>query len=68
MITATDLVEDWIGMRSTLQRQIKALEGGEHHTGVKDLDSTTSTTIARLKRFIGELNELLKDHARDSRT
>jgi hypothetical protein len=35
MVTATDLIEDWIEMRSKLQRQLKVLEAGEMYKGDK---------------------------------
>jgi hypothetical protein len=31
MVTATDLIEDWIEMRSKLQRQLKMHQAGEMH-------------------------------------
>ena len=68
MLTTVDLVEDWIQMRTTLQKQLKALEAGEGLTGVEELDSTTSTIAARLKKIVWEVTELLKAHARYSRT
>jgi hypothetical protein len=34
MVTATDLIEDWIEMRSKLQRQLKVL-AGEMYKGDK---------------------------------
>jgi hypothetical protein len=42
--TTTNLIEDWIQMRSTLQRQLKMLES---HTGDKIPDSTTRDTTVR---------------------
>lgn len=68
MVTVTDLIEEWIEMRSKLQRQLKMLEAGEMHTGKKSLDSTTEATISHLNKCIGELNALLKEHARADRT
>ena len=63
MTTITDLIEDWIQMRSTLQRQLKMLESGEMHTGGKISDSTTRDTIVRVRHCIDELNSLLKEYA-----
>ncbi len=61
MTASTDLIEDWIQMRSTLQRQLKMLESGEMRTGEKISDSTI--TINRVRRLIDELNSLLKEFA-----
>ena len=66
MLTTVDLVEDWIGIRVTLQKQLKALEAGEMRTGADDLDARTGMIGARLKTIVAELTELLKEHARDS--
>ena len=63
MTTTTDLIEDWIQMRSTLQRQLKMLESGKTHTGDKIPDSTTRDTAVRVRRCIDELNSLLKEFA-----
>jgi hypothetical protein len=64
MVTATDLVEDWIEIRSKLQRQVKILEAGEKHLADQISDSTTTATVARLKKCVSELNELLKEYGR----
>jgi septal ring factor EnvC (AmiA/AmiB activator) len=61
MTASTNLIEDWIQMRSTLQQQLKMLESGEMHTGEKISDSTI--TIDRIRRLIDELNSLLKEFA-----
>jgi hypothetical protein len=64
IVTAiTDLIEDWIQMRSTLQRQLKMLESSEMHAGDKISDSTAGDTIVRVRRCIAELNSLLKEYA-----
>jgi hypothetical protein len=63
IVTTTDLIEDWIQMRSTLQRQLKMLESGEMHTGDRIPDSTARDTIVRVRRCIDELNSLLKEYA-----
>jgi hypothetical protein len=63
MVTAVDLIEDWIEMRSKLQRQLKVLEAGEMYRGDNISDSTTTATVARL---VSELNELLKEYGRTS--
>jgi hypothetical protein len=63
VVTVTDLVEDWIEMRSKLQRQLKMLEAGEMRAGDKAFGSSTTATIERLNKCISELNDLLKEHA-----
>jgi hypothetical protein len=64
MVTATDLIEDWIEMRSKLQRQLKMLEAGEMHVGDNISESATTATVVRLKKCVSELNELLKEYGR----
>ena len=63
-----DFVEDWIEMRSKLQRQLKLLESGKTDTGPNVIGSTTEATIIRLKKWIDELNDLLKEYAHADRT
>jgi hypothetical protein len=55
------LIEEWIEMRATLQRQLKLLESGEIRTGES---GATQATIARIKALIEELNGLLKEFSR----
>ena len=64
MATAKDLVENWIEIRSTLQRQLEMLESGQMDMGTHLSDTTTEETIVRIKAWIGELNALLKEYAR----
>jgi hypothetical protein len=56
MVTANDLIEDWIEMRSKLRRQLKVLEAGEMHPGGEISDSSTTATVARLRKCVSELN------------
>ena len=63
-----DFVEDWIEMRSKLQRQLKLLESGKMGTETNVVGSTTEATIIRLKKWIDELNDLLKEYAHADRT
>lgn len=63
-----DFIEDWIEMRSKLQRQLKLLESGKTDTGTNVIGSTTEATIIRLKKWIDELNDLLKEFAHADRT
>jgi hypothetical protein len=67
MAMAADLIEDWIEMRSKLQRQLKMLEAGEMHAGDRISNSTTTATVALKKKCISELNELLKEYGRAPR-
>ena len=64
MTTVKDLVEDWIEIRSILQRQLAMLESGQMHLGTHLSDTTTKETIVRIKAWISELNALLKEYAR----
>jgi hypothetical protein len=64
MVTANDLIEDWIEMRSKLRRQLKVLGAGEMHPGGEISDSSTTATVARLRKCVSELNELLKEYGR----
>jgi hypothetical protein len=63
-----DFVEDWIEMRSKLQRQLKLLESSKTDTGTDIIGSTTEATIIRLKKWIDELTDLLKEYAHADRT
>ena len=62
MTTINDLIENWIQMRATLQRQLKALKSGQITTGDDIVGSTTEDTIIRVKKWINELNTLLKEY------
>jgi phage host-nuclease inhibitor protein Gam len=67
MAIVHDFVEDWIEMRSKLQRQLKLLEGGMG-TEINAIGSTTDATKIRIKKWIDELNDLLKEYAHADRT
>ena len=54
-------------MRSKLQRQLKMLESGEMSMGIAAIGSTTEATIIRIRKWIDELNALLKEYARADR-
>ncbi len=58
--TVHDFVEDWIEIRARLQRQLKLLESGQMGAADKALGGATA---ARIKKWIDELNALLKEHA-----
>jgi len=64
LVTASDLIEDWIEIRAKLQRQLKAIDSGEFDASV---GSTTEATKTRLKKWIDALNALLKQYANPHR-
>ncbi|MDR3436106.1 hypothetical protein [Telmatospirillum sp.] len=64
MTVIHDLVEDWIQIRSTLQRQLKMLQSGEASSESYISENEKTATIARIKGCIEEMNALLKEHAR----
>ena len=57
-----DFVEDWIEMRSKLQRQLKLLESGKMGEETYVIGSKAEATAIRLKKWIDELNDLLKEY------
>jgi hypothetical protein len=61
MAEVKHLIEEWIEMRATLQRQVKLLESGQIHA---EESSATQATVARIKALIDELNGLLKEFSR----
>jgi hypothetical protein len=65
MMTINDLVEDWIQIRSTLQRQLKMLQSGDPPSESVISESERKATFARIKGCIDEMNALLKEYARD---
>ena len=68
MAVIHDFVEDWIEMRSKLQRQLRLIESGKMGTGADVVGSTTEATKIRIKKWIDELNDLLKEYAHADRT
>ena len=68
MATVHDFVEDWIEMRSKLQRQLKMLQFGEVSAGTAADGSTTEAATTRIKKCVDELNALLKEYTRADRT
>jgi len=58
-----ELIEDWIQIRATFQRQIKALESVQIHVETGTPDNTTKETVIRLKVWVSELNKLLKEYS-----
>lgn len=64
MVAINDLVEEWIQIRSTLQRQLKMLQSGEASSESYISENEKAATIARIKGCIEEMNALLKEFAR----
>lgn len=65
MSTVHGFVEDWIEIRSKLQRQLKVLESKEVSEVNVDNKEATAT---RIKKCIDELNALLKEYTRADMT
>ncbi|MGD0635512.1 MAG: hypothetical protein ABSA13_14770 [Beijerinckiaceae bacterium] len=63
MTMINELIEDWIQIRATFQRQIKALESVQIHVETGTPDNTTKETVIRLKVWVSELNKLLKEYS-----
>ncbi|WP_296706872.1 hypothetical protein [Rhodoblastus sp.] len=61
MAEVKHLIEEWIEIRATLQRQVKLLESGQIPA---EESSATQATVARIKALIDELNGLLKEFSR----
>ncbi len=61
MVTIKDFIEEWIEMRSVLQKQLKAIESGQLHGELAE--GGTEQTKVRIKKLGEELNTLLKEHA-----
>ena len=59
-----DLIEDWIQIRSMLQKQLRRLEADGTRAEAGLLDAGTEATLDRLRRCLLEMNALLKQHAR----
>ena len=62
-----DLIEDWIQIRTMLQKQLKMLESDGMRSGAEVADAATEATIERLKRCLLEMNGLLKQYAGSDR-
>jgi uncharacterized protein YerC len=58
-----DLIEDWIQIRTMLQRQLKLLESDGTRSGAQVADAATEATIERIKRCLQDMNGLLKQYA-----
>jgi hypothetical protein len=63
MATVHDFIEDWIEMRSKLQRQLKVLGTGEINARASASGNSSEATATRIKKCLDELNALLKENA-----
>jgi hypothetical protein len=63
MVTVSNLVEEWIQIRTTLTHQVKQIESGKSHAGDMSTGVQTEVTLTHLKSLINELNLLLKEYA-----
>jgi ornithine carbamoyltransferase len=59
MSAMSDLIEDWIQIRSTLQRQLKTLESSEAQV---PLDVPGEMTVNHITQWIADINSLLKEY------
>ena len=60
MSAMSDLIEDWIQIRSTLQRQLKTLESNEGPVDIPD--EMREMTVNHIKQWIADINSLLKEY------
>ena len=63
MAAIHDLIEDWIQIRTTLQKQLRLLDPDGARAKAEVVDAATEATISRVRRCIEEMNALLKQHA-----
>ena len=61
MTTTNDLIEDWVQIRSTLQKQIKMLEAGKVRRDTDIPEPAMNETLDQLKSWVHDLNKLLKE-------
>jgi hypothetical protein len=62
MSAMSDLIEDWIQIRSTLQRQLKTLDSNEGQGPVDIPDEIREMTANHIKQWIADINSLLKEY------
>ena len=60
MSAMSDLIEDWIQIRSTLQRQLKTLESNEGPVDIPD--EMREMTVNHIKQWVADINSLLKEY------
>ena len=62
MSAMSDLIEDWIQIRSTLQRQLKTLNSNEGQGPVDIPDEMREMTVNHIKQWVADINSLLKEY------
>ena len=62
MTAMSDLIKDWIQVRSTLQRQLKTLESNQDQGPVDIPDEMREMTVNHIKQWIADINSLLKEY------
>jgi len=62
MSAMSDLIEDWIQIRSTLQRQLKTLESNQDQGPVDIPDEMREMTVNQIKQWVADINSLLKEY------
>ena len=62
MTAMSDLIEDWIQIRSTLQRQLKTLESNQDQGPLDIPDEMREMTVNHIKQWIADINSLLKEY------
>ena len=62
MSAMSDLIEDWIQIRSTLQRQLKTLDPNEGQGPVDIPDEMREMTVNHIKQWVADINSLLKEY------
>ena len=62
MSAMSDLIEDWIQIRSTLQRQLKTLESNQDHGPVDIPDETREMRVNHIKQWVADINSLLNEY------
>jgi hypothetical protein len=58
----SDLIEDWIQIRSTLQRQLEMLDSNEAQGNLDISDGMRETTINHIKQWVADITSLLKEY------
>jgi hypothetical protein len=62
MSAMSDLIEDWIQIRSTLQRQLKTLDSLQGQPPLEVPDEMREMTVNHIKQWIADINSLLKEY------
>src|SRR3954447_2785584 len=60
MSAMSDLIEDWIQIRSTLQRQLKTLDSNQGQAPLDIPDEMRETTVNHIQQWVADINSLLK--------